>query len=282
VDFPCDPDLLERLRAATRHHGTGAGGGFAFDLDLSAPMLVTAIHAGHTVRAELLPLLRISEKDRLLEEDAGTDHIIQGNRSVVWGLDSRAEYDLNRPPEEALPLTPERFWGVPVYGRPPAPEIIRRSLDKHEAFYRFIGTCLRILLERFGACFVYDIHSYNLARQIEHGIDPPPTFNLGTALLDRRRWATPVDGWLQRLRAIELPGLTTTVAENHIYSGRGEFCRRLTRWHPDILVLPTEIAKVYMDEREGVLFPARIDALNRGLRQAIASHAQGFLPLSPS
>jgi hypothetical protein len=269
---PFDPDLVDRLRSAERLQGEGAGGGFDFDLDLSTPALAVAIHAGHRVREELLPLMGISEKARLFEEDPATDRMIRGSANAVWGLDSRAEYDLNRPLERAVPLTAEHFWGVQVYRTAPNQAMVQLSLEKHEAFYRFIGSCIRVLLERFGFCVVYDIHSYNLSRQIEKGIVNPPVFNLGTALLDRPRWGERIDAWLSALGRIEVPGLAVTVEENRVFTGAGELCRRLTGWDRNILVLPTEIAKVYMDERTGMLHETRIDAIGRGLRRAIAAH----------
>jgi len=270
--IPCEPEAMERLRRANRLQGEAAAGGFAFDLDLSAPALAVAVHAGHRVREELLPLMQIPEKERLFEEDPATDRMIRGSANAVWGIDSRAEYDLNRPPERAVPLTAGQFWGVQVYRAPLPEDMVRRSLEKHEAFYRFIGSCIRVLLERFGLCVVYDIHSYNLSRQVEKGIRNPPLFNLGTALLDRRRWGSRIDAWLRELGRIEVPGIAVTVEENRVFTGAGELCRRLTGWDPRILVLPTEIAKVYMDERTGTLDEGLIDALGRGLRGAIAAH----------
>jgi hypothetical protein len=278
MNVPFDPAVVEQLRSAKRLRGEGAGGGFAFDLDLSVPALAVAIHAGHNVRDELLTLMRISEQDRLFEEDPATDRMIRGCANAVWGLDSRAEYDLNRPIERAVPLTAEHFWGVQVYRTAPTQAMVQRSLEKHEAFYRFIGSCIRVLLGRFGVCAVYDIHSYNLSRQVEKGILNPPVFNLGTALLDRPRWAGRIDAWLQELGRIEIPGLATTVEENRVFTGAGELCSRLTGWDRNILVLPTEIAKVYMDERTGTLHEARIDVIGRGLRRAVASQATGSGP----
>lgn len=270
--IPCDPEVVERLRSAKRLEGKGADGGFGFDLDLSTPALAVAIHAGHSVREELLPLLQIPEKERLFEEDPATDRMIRGNANAIWGLDSRAEYDLNRLAEQAVPLTAEQFWGVQVYRAPPSDAMKRRSLAKHDAFYRFVGSCIRVLLERFGFCVVYDIHSYNISRQVEKGIANPPLFNLGTALLDRSHWGSLIDAWLHQLGRIEVPGICTTVEENRVFSGAGEFCRRLTSWDPHILVLPTEIAKVYMDEHEGILHNTLIDALRHGLQKAVAAH----------
>ena len=196
MNAPFDPAVVERLRSAKRLQGEGAGGGFAFDLDLSTPAVAMAIHAGHRVRGELLPLMKIPEKDRLFEEDPATDRMIRGSANVVWGLDSRAEYDLNRPAAGAVPLTAEQFWGVEVYRKVPTEAMVQRSLEKHEEFYTFIGSCIRVLLERFGFCVVYDIHSYNLSRQVAKGILNPPVFNLGTALLDR-----------PRRKGYELPGV---------------------------------------------------------------------------
>jgi len=272
MSIPCDPEVMGKLRNVKRLQGEGAGGGFAFDLDLSTPALAVAIHAGHSVRDELLPLMQIPEKDRLFEEDPATDRMIRGTANAIWGLDSRAEYDLNRPAGRAVPLTAEQFWGVQVYGTAPTEAMVQRSLEKHEAFYRFAGSCICVLLERFGFCVVYDIHSYNLSRQVEKGIVNPPVFNLGTALLDRPSWGERIDAWLHELGRIEIPWIRTTVEENRVFTGAGELCRRLTGWDRNILVLPTEVAKVYMDERTGTLQEARVDAIGRGLRRAIAAH----------
>jgi hypothetical protein len=255
----------------------GTYGGFAFKLDLSVPYLVTAIHAGHRVRHELRALMKISKEERSYEEDTATEWIIRGNPNTIWGLDSRAEYDLNRAPDAAIPLTPDMFWGLQVYQTAPTPEMNRYSLKKYEAFYSFIGSCIKIILERFGICFVYDIHSYNIERQVARGFSSPPLFNLGTELIDRLKWESSIAEWLRQLRHIEIPGYNTTVAENEIFSGCGEFCRRLTNWDPNILVLPTEISKIYMDAREGTVYGALIMPLRQGLKTAITTHVRSIL-----
>ena len=274
--IPHDPELTEKLQEGVLREDTDARGGFAFNLDFSVPYIVTAIHAGGRIRDELQPLMKISAKERAYEDDIATDRIIQGLPCTIWGLDSRAEYDLNRTPDTALPLTPEMFWGVRVYQEQPTPEMNRQSLEKYNAFYHFVGSCVKIVLERFGICIVYDMHSYNIDRQVAKGFASPPVFNLGTELLDRSKWKKPIDGWLQQLRLIEIPGFQTTVAENEVFSGRGEFCRRLTRWDPNILVLPTEISKIYMNAREGIVYDAVISSLQKGLQSAITTHARSI------
>ena len=279
MEIPFQEDLYEKLRTGALTKGVGFANAFGFDMDFSFPFIVTAIHAGHAVRDELLPLMSISEQERLFEEDPATDILIRGNHNMIWGQDSRSEYDLNRPPEQALPLTVDMFWGKQVYHTAPSAEMNRRSLEKFEAFYLFLGSCIKILLERFGACLVYDIHSYNISRQIQKGFASPPLFNIGTALIDRFKWQTSINEWLALLGKIEIPGIATTVAENEVFTGKGELCRRITAWDPNILVLPTEISKVYMDERTGEINSDVLDRLQRGLQQAISEHGRAFRDL---
>jgi hypothetical protein len=135
-----------------------------------------------------------------------------------------------------------------------------------------MAACLTILIERHGRCVVYDIHSYNISHQQQKGFENPPVFNLGTALLDKKGWGSQIDGWLNALRSVTIPGKQVTVAENLVFQGRAELCRRLTDWNPNILVLPTEISKIYMNEHTGRLHPEIIQSLNSGLRKAIEDH----------
>lgn len=275
-DIPFDPEMFAFLRARKRVSGTGPLDGFAYDLDLSVPWITCAIHSGHRVRDALLPLMTLSENERLAEEDAATDQIIRECPSTLWGLDSRAEYDLNRPRTSAVPVNPEMFWGRRVYERPLDGTALNRSLEKYDAFYRLVGTVIRILLDRFGACVIYDMHSYNRHRQIENGHPAPPVFNLGTRCIDRSRWTRSVQAWLDGLKGIRIPGVATTVAENDVFGGGGAFCRTLTRWDPRILVLPTEISKIYMDEQSGTLHAARLEALTKELARIVMEHGCRF------
>ncbi len=261
----------------SNHKDRGRIGGFAFSLDLSVSYIATAIHAGNHVREELLPLMKIDAEKRYLEEDPETDTMIQNAESAIWSLDSRSEYDLNRPPEDALPLTPEKFWGIRVYKTRPNKEMIRASMAKYNKFYDFLISWIKAVLERFDACIVYDIHSYNVTRQVEKGVSYPPVFNVCTKAINRQYWAGAIDDWLDRLKKISIPEVDTTVAENLVFQGKGELCRRLTQLDPRILVLPTEIAKVYMDEAQGKVHKKVVHALRRGIGQTMVEHSNNFL-----
>ncbi len=252
--------------------GTDPLGGFAYHLDFSLPFIAVAIHAGHHVREELLCHMALDSNQRKFEEDTGTDLMIKGLGNAVWALESRAVYDLNRSRDMALPLTPERFWGTRVYKILPTPEMNKKSLRNYDAFYSFMETSINSILDRFGVCIVYDIHSYNISRQQAKGIESPPVFNLGSALLNKSKWGKIIELWLEQLGAISLPGIKTIVAENHVFSGKAEFCRRISCMDQRVLVLPTEISKVYMDEIKGVVYPDIILSLKKGLQNAILSH----------
>lgn len=272
MNIPCDQKLLQQIKKQNSITGISPNGEFGYHLDFSLPKIATAIHAGHNVRQELLFHMELSEADRMFEEDTGTDFMIMRQPNAVWGLESRAVYDLNRDDDMALPLVPEKFWGTKVYRSTPPESMNTRSLVSHKSFYSFMGTVITCMLEKFGYCIVYDIHSYNISRQKAKGFESPPVFNLGTELLDRSKWKNQIESWLGNLRAIALPGIEVTVAENSVFSGKGELCRRLCQWDSRILVLPTEVSKIYMDEISGTIYPHIIKALQKGLGDAIDSH----------
>ena len=271
-----DKAIADSFHGRDRISGVDAQGGFSYNLNLTYPCIATAIHAGHRMRDELVPFLEIPEALRLAEEDVATDELIAGCPSTICGRDSRAEYDLNRPAGDALPLTPEKFWGIRVFHAPPTEEMNRKSLAKHERFYRFVADVVGELLNRFGVCLVYDIHSYNIFRQLEKGHPSPPLFNLGTRLVDRNRWRRPVDEWIRCLRHVSVPGVQTSVAENDVFEGRGEFAKRLMGWDRNILVLPTEVSKRYMDEKTGVVHWERVASFRSELARAVSDHCRFF------
>lgn len=271
-----DQTLVDMFLHEERVEGSDMLGGFAYQLDMSSPAIATAVHGGHRIRDELLPLMALDEAGRLFEEDAATDEMIKGVPSAIWGLDSRAEYDLNRAPQDALPLTPEQFWGTRVYQEQPSESMNRRSMAKYNAFYRFIFSYVQALVTRFGGCVVYDIHSYNISRQVEKGFENPPVFNLGTEQLDETKWRQQIDAWLKELSNIQVPDQVITAVENQVFFGRANFCRQLTEGFEDVLVLPTEVSKIYMDEHSGVLNQPVLQALKSGLQKAIGNHSHHF------
>ena len=77
----------------------------------SGPLFATAIHSGHEIRRELLPLLTIDESTRAREEDPYTDSWVKIVPSWIAVKRSRFEVDLNRPPDEAVRTDPSVWDG---------------------------------------------------------------------------------------------------------------------------------------------------------------------------
>lgn len=82
------------------------------------PVLGAAVHAGHEIRAELLPYLAIEESTRLREEDPYTDYWTQDCDTSLVTRRSRFEIDLNRPAEQAICVQPEDCWNLRVWKTP--------------------------------------------------------------------------------------------------------------------------------------------------------------------
>lgn len=250
-------------------------GGFEFNLDPSCPYVAAAIHDGDRMRPELLERLRLPRADLYREEDPETGEMIRSTRSWIIALDSRFEYDVNRDPARALMDRPLYAWGMKLYDEPLPDEVKERSLAKHAEFFQFMQKVCSKLLEYHGRCTLYDMHSYNRIRQIEKGIDPP-VFNLGTAMLNKERWGGEIDSWAELLKAVTIPGVETTYGENAVFYGKGEFAIRALGFDPHILVLPTEVSKIYMNEETGEVFPEKVAALRAEYARIIEEHAGAY------
>jgi N-formylglutamate amidohydrolase len=233
--------------------------------DVPAPLVTTAIHAGHDLRPEVADLVMVDESTRLREEDPFTDRLaVVGTRVIVHR--SRFEVDLNRPRHEAVYRTPEDAWGLHVWRQPPSPEAVGRSLAVYDSFY----TALANRLDRVAALgffVVLDIHSYNHRRD---GAPAPPAenpeLNVGTGSLDRGRWDRIVEGFIDEMRAQQVAGRALDVRENVRFRG-GELARWIHERYPDTgCALALEFKKSFMDEWTGEPDDSHIAELRRALR----------------
>lgn len=238
------------------------------------PMVAAAIHHGHAVRSELVDLLALSDAQRRYEEDPFTEAwtSIAPTRIVVFR--SRFEMDLNRPREKAVYLEPEDAWGLRVWKTSPAAEVIERSLAQYDAFYRQIRFLLEGLAERFGRVAVFDLHTYNYRRS---GADAPlgdprenPDVNVGTGIMDRRRWAPLVDRFVAELSDVDFLGRRLDVWENVRFQG-GHFSRWIHQTFPhSVCSLAVEVKKFFMDEWTGEIDSRQHAAVGQALGAAAA------------
>src|SRR5690606_28504964 len=101
----------------------GAGCGVTVDDDDTAifrveygdgPVIATAIHDGHALRPDVAARMRLSDAERLQEEDPFTGSWTAIGDTRVTAVRSRFEVDLNRPRDQAVYRTAAEAWGNDV------------------------------------------------------------------------------------------------------------------------------------------------------------------------
>jgi hypothetical protein len=242
-----------------------------------SPLIATAIHDGHGLRNEVAEILKLSEKDRLREEDPYTSSWVDVAETRIVALRSRFEVDLNRPREKAFYVTPEDCWGLDVWKKQPSPEIIERSLAEYDAFYSQIKELFTATREKFGKFVVFDIHSYNHRR---NGVNAPPEsaaetpeVNIGTGTLDREKWGSLIDRFIEDLCSFDFMGRKLDVRENVKFKG-GNQVKWLHENFPDTgCGLAIEFKKFWMDEWTGRKDEKMVEAIH----QALSSTVPGVL-----
>ena len=236
-------------------------------------LIAAAIHDGHEVRPEVARLLALPESDRLREEDPFTGAWTEVAQTRIVGCRSRFEVDLNRPRGKAVYRTPADAWGLRVWREEPGETFISASLAEYDAFYRYVHGVLTAAARRHGSFVVFDLHSYNHRREGPVGApaDPAanPEVNIGTASMDRTRWAPLVDRFIADLRRFDFRGRHLDVRKNVKFRG-GHFSRWVHEQFPDSgCALAIEFKKFFMDEWSGSLHPGEHQAILDGLRSTV-------------
>lgn len=229
-----------------------------------------AVHDGHQFRKELWDNCMHTEYERWYEEDPETKSMVHSHPIVIAGCDSRFEYDLNRDPEHAVF---ETAWEKKLWYTPLSKEKKTLSLKKHRNFYKVVYALMSKLEEKFGMCIVYDMHSYNWQRWDRE----VPTWNLGTSNIDNDRFGSDIESWRQSLSEIQFPHHIKSSAKiNDTFQGNGYFLKFITHHFQNTLVLATEIAKIYCDEYNHIIYPEIVSSVETQLRKRIPEHASKF------
>lgn len=249
----------------------------------ASPVVGTAIHDGHAVRPGLLDKMALDARERLREEDPFTGETIAGLANRIVFHRSRFEVDINRARDGAIYLTPEQAWGLKVWRSPLSETEVDDSLGVHDAYYDMLENHLRGVEAQHGRFVVLDIHSYNHRRA---GPAAPPTeqnaapdINIGTASMDRTRWAPVVDAFMAFAADFDFLGRRLDVRENIAFQGRGEQTRFIhERFPQNGCAIAVEFKKFFMDEWTGTpdwqaiaalqaLLTAAVPILERALRE---------------
>lgn len=246
------------------------------------PVVATAIHDGHALRAECAAAVALDAAERLREEDPFTGKAVLGVPTHIVVHRSRFEVDLNRAADGAVYQGPEQCWGLEVW-KPGAPDeaLIRRSLALHAEYYRLLAHLLDGLAKRHGRFLMLDVHSYNHRRG---GPDAPPEpqeqapdVNIGTFSMPREAWAFLVDPLIEAMREFDFNGRRLDVRENVAFQGKGEQARFVHQRYPDSgCAIAFEFKKFYMDEWTGTPDPTELAAM-QGLVAHVARTADEIL-----
>ncbi|TCP24377.1 N-formylglutamate amidohydrolase [Tenacibaculum skagerrakense] len=262
--------IIQKIKNEECFEAVSSDYSFTIKIEEYVPYVCAAVHDGHQFRKELWHNCLHTEYERWYEEDPCTKEMIAEHPIVITGLDSRFEYDLNRAPESAIY---EDAWGKQLWKSPLPLEMKEKSLAKHDAFYDVVEALILKLEEKYEKCIVYDMHSYNWQRW-EREV---PTWNLGTANVDNNRFGTDIEEWRLILEQMPLPnGIKSTSKVNDTFQGNGYFLKFITQKFENTLVLATEIAKVYCDELDQIIYPEVVNAVKVYLNSKLKEHAKDF------
>ncbi|MFK7782914.1 N-formylglutamate amidohydrolase [Psychroserpens sp.] len=262
--------IISKINNEDCFHAISEDYSFTLKIDRYVHYVCGAVHDGHQFRKELWENCLHTEYERWYEEDPETKNMITSHPIVIAGCDSRFEYDLNRTPEDAVF---ETAWGKQLWKQPLPEDQKQKSQNKHANFYKIVHALIAKLEAKFGVCIVYDMHSYNWKRWDRE----VPTWNLGTSNVNNERFGDDIELWRQRLSDIKFPySIKSTSKINDTFQGNGYFLKFITNNFKNTLVLATEIAKVYCDEYDYVIFPEVVDTVEQQLRQHLLDHAANF------
>ena len=260
MEILTEQQIIERLEQRRPFTARCDNSGFELSIRRYLPMVVTAIHDGHQVGEDLAEKMNVSADQRQFEEDPHTAEIGKAFDISIKVLDSRYCCDLNRRPEQCIY---DEAWGQTVW-KTPLDRVETHALrERHATYYRVLDCVLKVLVEEFGSIVLYDLHSYNFGR-----LDgSPPLFNIGTHFIDTSRFGSVIEHLVQSLAVVELPDCEIRAAVDEVFQGKGYQAEYIRHHHPNVLCVPLEIKKVFMDENgleldEVIFEPLREQVVN--------------------
>jgi N-formylglutamate amidohydrolase len=244
------------------------------------PIIATAIHSGHFVRPEVADQLKISEIDRLREEDPYTSGWTEISESRIICNKSRFEVDLNRTRDKAVYISPEDAWGLDVWETEPSISLINDSLAYYDKFYQEVKQLILDIKNQYGYFVALDLHSYNYLRNGPK--NPPanpslnPDINIGTDSIINVRWKPLIKRFIAELRNASYLNHQLDIRENIKFKG-GNFPRWINTTFADSgCAIAVEVKKIFMNEWTGVLYKKRYNAIKKVLASTIPGMVEGL------
>jgi uncharacterized protein (TIGR02421 family) len=263
--------ILENIKNKISFSAVTHDGAFTISIDDYVPFICTAIHNGHNLRPSLRNNMILTREERWQEEDPLTGAFVSSLPIHIICNDSRYEYDLNLEPKECIY---DIAWDKKVWKKTLTSNEQKVSQAKHHNFFKVLDTLITTINSLYKSCVVYDVHSYNYKLR---KYPQAPLFNLGSKHISKRKHGAFINKWLNDLSQIKIPHVKNTTTENVIFVGDGYLAKHIRRKHLTTLALPTEIKKVYLDEKSGDEYPEIINALRDKLKEATLNNAAYFV-----
>ncbi len=243
----------------------------------SGAIVASSIHSGHYMSSDLITRSGLSEDMRSREEDPFTDSWTKIVPNHINGVYSRFEFDINRPPENAVYKKPEDAWGLNVWREELDEKLYNRSIEYYNQAYRMLHEYYSFLEQKHGKFVVLDLHSYNYRRA---GAEAPPSpeethpqINIGTGSINKDLWGNLVNRFISDLSQCQVNGVKLNVQENLIFKG-AQHSQWTHREFPESgCVIAIEVKKFFMDEWSGVLY----NDIHKEIELALASTISGIL-----
>lgn len=269
MEILTEKQIVGNIKAGKCFAAEIEGGGFQVRIMRYVPALATAIHEGHRVLEPIAEKMKVTDAERQFEEDPHTGTLAETMDISLTVMNSRYCCDLNRSEDHCLY---EEAWGKKVWKEPLDVEDKRTLLQTHETYYRVLDALLSELAGRFGSAVLYDLHSYNYSRW--NG--STPLFNIGTHYIDMTRFGTVIHHLTGLLQEIELPDCENRAVSDEVFLGKGYQAEFVHNHHPDVLCVPLELKKVFMDEQSFAIIDDIYMPLFAGIESALKENSEFF------
>lgn len=236
-----------------------------------APYLILCQHSGTIVSPEIEAKMDISTQERCYEKDLFLDELFEDHPIDIVARHSRYEFDTNRFKEDCIYLTPALCWGIQVYKKALTKTEINTILHMYKEFYFIVDSIVEKIIEKYGICVIYDIHSFNVTHKDRLKKDLPQ-FNLGTMAVDNIKYREEIDNWLKELNNISITNIPGEARENDVFGGRGGMAYHISRKFNNALIFPTEIQKFFMNEKTLEVYKDTFYELQHKLNKAITNN----------
>ncbi len=239
-------EILRLIENGDRFEGLCFEAGMHLKINDYKSKIAIAIGGGSNFSEDLETKAKVMSFDRWQYEDAYTDYFIKDGNLSLLALDSKFEYDLNKPVKESFydKVGDKEAWVEEV-----TEEEKERSFAKHRNFYLVLDAIINKLEEKHSKINLYSFHSFNYKNTNEN----LPLFNIGTKFLDKSK----VEGEYERvynLLKITSDSEGERVEENSISEGDGHFYQYLKDKHPKVNTFSIHIKKVFCNEEDGEVY----------------------------